>query len=212
MSWHRALIAWLARWLPRSPLVVRGRTRDRMLALTFDDGPDALTPRYLELLARHHVHATFFVLGGLCERRPWLVDQMLRDGHEVCSHGYSHRRFPRLDARALDDELRRTAAFLTGSAGARRVRPPHGQLSARSLARCARAGFATVLWSLDSGDWQLQSPTAIAERLDPSRVRPGDIVLLHEGQDWTLAALEIALARLTAAGWAFGTLGEVLAR
>jgi peptidoglycan/xylan/chitin deacetylase (PgdA/CDA1 family) len=90
------------------------------------------------------------------------------------------------------------------------VRPPQGAATLGSLARCARAGFTTVLWSLDSDDCRDESPAALAARLGPERVSPGEIVLLHEGQRWTLEALPAILGGLRDAGYALVTVSELL--
>jgi peptidoglycan/xylan/chitin deacetylase (PgdA/CDA1 family) len=90
------------------------------------------------------------------------------------------------------------------------VRPPYGATSARSLALSASAGYTTVLWSLDSDDCRTQSPAEVAARVAPARVAPGEIVLLHEGQDWTLRALPWILETLRADGWQAVPVGEML--
>src|ERR1700722_16499104 len=100
-----------AHFLPERVMLLRGPSEGRRVALTFDDGPDALTPRYLEVLGRAGARATFFVIGRACAEHPGLVEQMVRGGHEVASHGFTHTEFPKLGGRALRDELDRTAAL-----------------------------------------------------------------------------------------------------
>jgi peptidoglycan/xylan/chitin deacetylase (PgdA/CDA1 family) len=206
--------------LPRSVLVCRGRpargaksgSARRRVALTFDDGPDELTRDYLAVLERHGAKATFFVVGAQCAAHPELVRAIAEGGHDLAGHGYTHRRFTKLAASELEDELARTAALLPTRAGRRAVvRPPHGDVSVSSIMTCARAGFTTALWSYDSRDWSTTRSEDVVAAFDDDRaLEPGAIVLLHEGQPWTLGALPEILNRLKGAGNELVTLGELL--
>jgi peptidoglycan/xylan/chitin deacetylase (PgdA/CDA1 family) len=197
---------------PPSLLVTRGAGSRREVAITFDDGPDPLLPEYLDVLDRFGARATFFLLGGACAKRRDGLLELVRRGHEPASHGYTHRRFPNLAAPALIDELDRTAALLPVPRTPRPlVRPPQGALSFAALARCARLGYTTVMWSLDSDDCRTEDPKVVMARTAPERVAPGEIILFHEGQRWTLEALPEILTGLTSAGYALVTVGELLA-
>ena len=203
--------------LPESVVAWQGRAariaaaaHGRPLALTFDDGPSELTPAYLEVLARFGARATFFVVGEQCAAHPELVSAIAAGGHELSAHGYTHRRFPSLSARELRKELTGTASLLPAS---RRplVRPPHGAVSLSSILTCASAGFTTVLWSHDSGDWCTTNADDVCAAFEDERVlEPGAFVLLHEGQPWTLHALPTVLGRLSEAGHDLVTVGELL--
>jgi len=186
------------------------RGSSRRVALTFDDGPNELTPAYLSVLARYDAKATFFVVGELCARHPELVNDIARAGHELAGHGYTHRRFTELSPAELKDELERTQALLPES-GRRRpfVRPPHGAVSLSSTIGCARAGFTIVLWSRDSGDWRTERADDVVRTFDTA-LEPGAIVLFHEGQDWTLDALPEILSSLRKAGHELCTVGDLL--
>jgi peptidoglycan/xylan/chitin deacetylase (PgdA/CDA1 family) len=200
-----SLIAWRGR--------VSASSRGRPIALTFDDGPDKMTPEYLDVLGRFRARATFFVVGEFCAARPDLVSAIAAGGHELCCHGYTHRRFPRLSAEELRAELLETAVLLPKSpTGPRLVRPPHGAVSLRSTFTCARAGFTTTLWSHDSGDSRTTSERDVCMAFRNGRAPgAGSIVLLHEGQPWTLRALPTILGELCEAGHEFVTVGELLA-
>lgn len=207
---RRLLVHALADAAPRGALVRRGSRASKRVALTFDDGPDDRTDDYLDLLDRLEVRATFFLLGSACERRPEKVHAIVRRGHEVASHGFSHQIFPSLSASRLADELRHTDALLPPSPRHRAlVRPPRGATSISSLVRCARAGYTTVLWSLDSDDCRTTSPDVVISRV--AGARGGDIVLLHEGQQWTLDALPGIVAGLRQRGLELVTTSELLA-
>jgi peptidoglycan/xylan/chitin deacetylase (PgdA/CDA1 family) len=206
-----ALKTLVAAAAPRSVLAVRGSRldRERRIAVTFDDGPNAMTPRYLDLLGELGIRATFFLIGENAARMPDVVADVARRGHEIGGHGWSHTPFPRLGPDALRREIDRTAATMPRSS--RLVRPPRGALSVRALAEVALAGYVTVLWSLDSDDCRTGDADAVERRLAPSRVRAGDIVLMHELQPWTLHALSRAVPRLRNAGFAFTTVGDLIA-
>jgi peptidoglycan-N-acetylglucosamine deacetylase len=208
---RRALLGMAGAVLPSSLFVWHGPRQGRRVALTFDDGPCELTPAYLDVLARFAARATFFVVGEQCREHPELVRQIEAEGHALGSHGYTHAHFPDLVARGLlQGELERTAALLP--VGHRRwVRPPYGDLTARSLLACARAGFTTVLWSHDSGDYRTRQADPVRQAVAPETVEAGAIVLLHEGQVWTLDALTSILARLTESGHDLVTIDALFA-
>jgi peptidoglycan/xylan/chitin deacetylase (PgdA/CDA1 family) len=203
--------------LPASVVAFRGprvaAARGGRVALTFDDGPTPLTPDYLSVLAQYGARATFFLVGKHCVESPNLVQAIVDAGHEVAGHGYTHRRFSRLSARELGDELEQTHRLLP-SDGRKRpfVRPPHGDISVGSTLKTLTTGFTTVLWSYDSGDWATQQADPIARRFVEHPVAAGDIVLLHEGQSWTLDALPRILSTLNEAGHELVTAGELLGR
>ena len=125
----------------------RGPTASRRVALTFDDGPDHLTERYLDMLDELGVPATFFLVGGRAASRPDLVREYRRRGHQIAGHGYDHKRFNKLGRRALLEQCARTESALGGQLSGRPwVRPPHGSLDASSLAiftSAARSGFSS---------------------------------------------------------------------
>jgi peptidoglycan/xylan/chitin deacetylase (PgdA/CDA1 family) len=199
--------------LPSSVFVWRGPTDDARVALTFDDGPTELTEAYLSVLERAGARATFFVLGENCSRSPGIVADIARRGHELASHGYSHVTFPRLQSTGLlEDELERTAVLLPVTGRRRMVRPPHGEASLSSLVACAQAGFTTVLWSHDSGDCRTESADDVVRGVIGADLPGGSIVLLHEGQTWTLDALPTILHGLKEAGHELVTVGDLLGR
>lgn len=191
-------------------LVVRHGSRlSKQVALTFDDGPDEHTGELLDLLDSLRVQATFFLLGSACAKHPHLVRAIVARGHEVAGHGYTHKVFPALSFEALRDELRTVDALLPPSTRARPlVRPPRGRFSTTSLARCARAGYTTVLWSIDSDDCRSKDVSHIEARV--ASARGGEIVLLHEGEAATRAALPGAVAALRAKGLELVTVSEVI--
>jgi peptidoglycan/xylan/chitin deacetylase (PgdA/CDA1 family) len=174
-----------------------GARAERAVALTFDDGPSPqYTPRILATLTRLHVHATFFAIGYLAAAYPDLVRRELRLGMTVGNHSYNHPEVPPFDElplRLLRDEIALGAEVLA-KLGTRPqlFRPPGGSTSSALVRAAATFGQRVVLWSVDPADWSPgSSPKTIARRV-LSAIRPGSIVILHDGggdRSATLAAL-----------------------
>ena len=191
----------------------RGPTTSKRVALTFDDGPDSLTHRYLELLDDLGVAATFFECGNRAEQQPALVRDYIRRGHQVAGHGYDHTRFTKLKRRQLLDQLARTDQAMGGQAsGHPWVRPPHGSIDAASLFAMRAAGYIVAMWSVDSCDYVDKDPASLAERCSPDVINAGDVILLHEGQEWTLEALPRIVTGLQARGLECVTMHDLFAR
>jgi peptidoglycan/xylan/chitin deacetylase (PgdA/CDA1 family) len=216
-----SVVVWRAaeargkRWNPLKQAVFGARStpvKPGKIALTFDDGPTPLTLEYLNVLEQLGVRATFFLVGGLCAEHPELVQAIADRGHELAGHGYTHRRFTALKDTELREELWRTRALLPPTASSRAlVRPPHGAVSLSTLFACARQGFTTVLWSLNSGDWCSQNAAEVEQAFLGQTATAGEIVLLHEGQSWTMQALPAIVGALEKAGHELVTVGELLA-
>jgi|SoiMethySBSTD1v2_1073268.scaffolds.fasta_scaffold10507_3 peptidoglycan/xylan/chitin deacetylase (PgdA/CDA1 family) len=210
-DWRGHLKSLAKRVMPRAVLVDRGVGSERRVALTFDDGPHEMADAYLDVLDRFGARATFFVVGKECAPRRDALARIAARGHELAGHGYTHDSFPTMTVAGLRDELARTAALLPAPTTRRAlVRPPRGATSLQSLAVCAHAGYTTVLWSRDSDDCRTSSADDLVARLAPDALVPGEIVLLHEGQEWTLAALPRVLEALARAGWRAVTVGEII--
>lgn len=151
--------------------------------LTFDDGPDPQwTPRVLEVLAAHGAAATFFMVGSRALAQPGLARAVVAAGHGLGNHSFSHRHPWTMSAAAARREVRDGAAALANACGRppQFFRPPHGRLRRCMSDEAARGGQRVVLWDRTAIDWgPLARRAAIARRL--GRVRPGEIVLMHDG-------------------------------
>jgi peptidoglycan/xylan/chitin deacetylase (PgdA/CDA1 family) len=190
----------------------RGPSTTRRIALTFDDGPDDYTERYLDALDDLGVPATFFLCGERAAVRPELVREYLRRGHQVANHGFDHSRFTVLNRRALLDQLTRTEQALGGQVTGRPwVRPPHGSLDSASFVTLLSSGYTIALWTLDSCDYEDTDVASIAARCSPGHVAPGEVLLFHEGQQWTLDALPRIVTALHAAGYECVTMHDLFA-
>lgn len=197
--------------------VIRKRVRyfpHKLLALTFDDGPDpGTTPLALKALAQYRAHANFFVLGGCARAHPDLVKQEVAAGHAVESHSYRHPATTSA-ARAVE-ELSLTADTIAALTGHRPTlfRPPYGITTGNLCQAARRQGYGVVLWTISSADSSPIPARTIARNVIHTP-NPGDIVLMHDGAGHraTMAALPQVLRELSAAGFQFVTVPELLSR
>ncbi|HMJ11561.1 MAG TPA: polysaccharide deacetylase family protein [Polyangiaceae bacterium] len=197
--------------LPKGWFACHGPRHGKRVSITFDDGPGPLTLAYVALLESFGARATFFVVGDACREHAAELEELALHGHEIAVHGYSHRPFPLLGSGELHHELDQTCRLLPATSGRTLVRPPRGELSPAALVTCAGAGYTTVLWSRDSGDWRTQDSAELVRTFRDLPARSGDILLFHEGQPWTLAALPHILNDLLEADYELVTVGELLA-
>jgi peptidoglycan-N-acetylglucosamine deacetylase len=173
--------------------------------LTFDDGPNpAATPSILTTLSRHGVRATFFVVGRLAAAYPAIVQRENREGHTVGNHSWDHADLTRLSPAQVESELRRTDDVIQRTIGTTPTqwRPPYGARNAAVVAAARRVGLTSmVLWTVDPRDWADPPATTVRDRV-LGAVRPGSVVLLHDGTGAnTAAALPPILDGLAARGY-----------
>jgi peptidoglycan/xylan/chitin deacetylase (PgdA/CDA1 family)/uncharacterized membrane protein YbhN (UPF0104 family) len=217
-----------ASFTPNSPLfgrVVTGRgTNDRVLALTFDDGPSAeWTPPVLDALRESGARATFFVLGRHAEAHPELVRRISDEGHEIASHGYDHALLTFASRSDVERQLDRTEQSLTDALGetttARLFRAPHGFRNPFVARVTSRRGYEVVGWT--KGVWDTAKPGVEAiVRRTIGGFRPGGILLLHDadgsgaGDDrsQTAEAVPEIVERAHAAGYELVTVSELAIR
>lgn len=199
----------------RPPDPARARPGGPAVALTFDDGPDPrFTPAVLRILHDHQARATFFVLGEEAQRHPSLVQQEARLGHEVANHGWRHLDSCRLRPEELRRNVERAAALIAALTGRRPAlfRPPYGACAGRALPAARAAGEQVVLWHVALEHADAATPGEMARRA-LRLVRPGDIILAHDGRldrRRTLAALTPLLRGLAARGLRVVPVSELL--
>src|SRR6266704_6626783 len=183
------------------------------IALTFDDGPSAkLTPKLLDLLAAHHIKATFFVIGENVAEHPEIVERAAHEGHEIGNHSWSHPNFAKMSDEGVRRELRRTDDAIKSAIGARPtlLRPPYGSLTARQKRWIHdEFGYQIILWDVDPFDWKRPGPAVVRNRI-LQETRPGSIVLSHDIHPGTIEAMPSTLDALEAKGFKFVTVSELL--
>lgn len=190
----------------QAEMTLPGTHGRRVLALTFDDGPHPEhTPALLEVLRRHGVQATFFVVGENATAFPGLLHDIAADGHVIGNHTFSHRQLTRLRTADIEAELGRTSDLIDRVLGVPPAwcRAPYGDWHGPSLEVCARLGMEPMGWSIDTRDWARPGTTSIV-RAVTGQATPGAIVLQHDGggpRAQTVAAVDRYLPTLLARGY-----------
>ncbi|MFC7220119.1 polysaccharide deacetylase family protein [Streptomyces polyrhachis] len=186
----------------RSP----GAAGQRLMALTFDDGPHpSQTPAILRILRRYDTRATFFVIGQNIPANRDVLKAVVDDGHVVGNHSYTHPQLDLMGTARVRRELTRTCEVVEREVGAgpRLARAPYGMWDARGLGICAELGMEPFQWNIDTNDWAEPGTHSITAAV-LGGARPGAIVLAHDGggDRWqTVAALEYYLPRLIDSGY-----------
>ena len=178
---------------------------ERVVALTFDDGPGPDTMALLDVLDRHGVKATFFVTGVQVRQYPQVVDEIARRGHAVGNHTWSHADLRRSgEQRRFDEIAPLNWVLAVRGISTRCVRPPYGSSDAAVVAHIrARHGAQTMLGSIDPRDWERPGAQAVADRVVRA-LHPGAVVGLHDGpsgRSATVAAVDRMIPRVKAAGY-----------
>ncbi len=184
------------------------------IALTFDDGPHAtLTPKLLDLLARHKAKATFFVVGQNAAEYPAIVRRMAREGHEVANHSWSHPNLGKMSDEAVRQQLKKTDDAIKAATGLRPtlMRPPYGSITTRQKRWFHEEfGYSTILWDVDPLDWRRPGAGVVTSRI-VNGTRQGSIILVHDIHPPSVEAMSATLSQLESKGFKFVTVSELLA-
>ncbi|MBE6674172.1 MAG: polysaccharide deacetylase family protein [Ruminococcaceae bacterium] len=198
-----------------SPVYNSNSNEGKKIALTFDDGPHPrYTPKILEILDKYNIKATFFVIGVNARNYPEALSQVIKMGHEVGNHTYSHKL---LKAKAKEDiyrEIISTEKEISkfSEAFPKLIRPPCGMYDKELIEIAEENEYKIVLWNIDTKDWTHASSECIVSNVI-SRVKGGDIILFHDyisGENNTCDALQIIIPKLLMQGYEFVTAGELL--
>jgi peptidoglycan-N-acetylglucosamine deacetylase len=192
-------------------LIYRLPADKQYVALTFDDGPNAkYTPMILELLQKHGVKATFFMIGKQVERHPDLARKILADGHAVGLHSYSHYRYKTMtsDQKAADMASDQRAFQAVLGFSPRIYRPPNGRLSLAKLLYCMKKAIKTVLWDIDSGDHKKDGEDLLRKRINDMKLQNGNIILFHDDNQATIDVLPDLIKKAREVGLGFTTIGD----
>ena len=199
---------------PNSPAL---KVPDKTIVLTFDDGPTSWTPRILNVLRRHHVKATFFVIGSHVAQDPTLLKRMIENGHEIGVHTFTHVNLANVPAWRQRVELDQTQLAIAAAAGRTTdlMRPPFsarpdGLTSSDWQAILRAPGYRAVFTDLDTQDWKRPGVEEIAAAGTPHG-NNGAVVMLHDGggnRAQTVAGLDKLITALQARGYTFETVTE----
>jgi peptidoglycan/xylan/chitin deacetylase (PgdA/CDA1 family) len=186
-----------------------------LIAITFDDGPDpVLTPRLLDLLKERGIHATFFLVGKNAAAYPDVVKRIVAEGHEVGNHSWSHPLFTQMSKESVESQLQRTHDAIVKACGVAPLfyRPPYGAVGVSQKARIEKTfGYAAILWDVDPMDWQHPRSAQKVYNAIHKQTRNGSIILCHDIHETTIAAMPATLDDLTARGFRFATVTQLIA-
>jgi peptidoglycan/xylan/chitin deacetylase (PgdA/CDA1 family) len=210
--------------------IVSGPADQRVVALTFDDGPNPpYTNAILDVLEREHVHATFFVVGRAVAAYPSIVRREVRDGDAIGNHSWSHSHMILMTPAQVRGSLAKTDQAIYRATGQHTqiMRPPFGARDWLVLAQARRLGYTPVMWSVPlAKDWEEPPPAIIADRIVPY-VHDGAIIVLHDGnrgivcssthvapktcdRHSAIDATRLIIERLRGEGYRFVTVPELL--
>jgi peptidoglycan/xylan/chitin deacetylase (PgdA/CDA1 family) len=209
-----------ARWFgPTFSGLERGTAQ---IALTYDDGPnDPDTLRLLEVLLKHQVHATFFLIGKYVQQRPDIVREIANAGHVIGNHSSTHPLLTFQSQSEIRKQLSDCRAALRDAAGEHSAlfRPPFGGRRPAVLRIARKLGLEPIMWSVTGFDWKALSAAMIESKVS-RQIRGGDVVLLHDGghlkmgtdRSQTVKATDYLLKRYRDQGYKFVTIPEMMVR
>ena len=192
----------------------------KQIALTYDDGPnDPHTLRLLEVLEKDGVHATFFLIGRYVQRRPDIVRDLLKAGHAIGNHTFTHPHLivsSAVETRIQLEECQRSVEEATGQQPML-FRPPYGGRRPQTLRIARSLGLKPIMWNVTSYDWSMP-PAAKIVRTCTRQMHGGDIILMHDGDHenfgadrWqTVIATHLLIEAWREKGYEFVTVPEMM--
>lgn len=193
----------------------------KQIALTYDDGPnDPHTMRLLDVLAKHNVRATFFMIGRYVKQGPEIAREVLKAGHVVGNHTFTHPLLIFKSDAEIRKELQECREALQDAIGevSNLFRPPFGGRRPATLRIARELGLEPIMWNVTGYDWNAP-PAAVIEQKVTDQIRGGDVVLLHDGghkqmgadRSQTVLATDHLITRYKLQGYAFATIPEMMA-
>lgn len=196
-----------------------GDTNEKLLALTFDDGPDEdFTPQILDILKKYNVKATFYVVGEKVKYNKKIVKRQFEEGHEIGNHTYTHINVSKNGYNTIDKEIDQTQNEIKSAIGIypKTFRPPYRAISKDMCEVIKQRNMSIVLWSyVDAKDWQSPGVNSIVNSIE-SGIENGCIILLHDynklrsPKSQTIEALDIIIPDLLEKGYEFVTVSDLI--
>lgn len=183
----------------------------KVIALTYDDGPGAHTGRLLDILRNNQVKATFYVIGRQVPAHADLIKRIIAEKHEIGNHTWDHPNLSKMTVPQVEKQLADTTNAIKNAepqAQVRTVRPPYGAYNQAVLDVMARHGLSNVMWSVDTRDWADRKADIVCNRAVTS-AQPGAIVLLHDIHGSSVDATPCIIDGLKKAGYKFVTVSEL---
>lgn len=200
-------------------IIKRGNEDEKVIALTFDDGPDNdFTPQILDILKKHNVKATFFVVGEKVGWHPEILKREYEEGHEIGNHTFTHINVSKRGYSDIDKEISDTQDVIKKIIGEepKIFRPPYRAISKEMCSIVKNKDMNIILWSnLDPRDWSNPGVYYIVNTIT-SKVENGNIILLHDynnlrnSKSQTIQALDVVIPKLKEMGYKFVTVSQLV--
>jgi len=181
-------------------------TGNKVIALTFDDGPGPYTAHLLDVLDQYGAKATFFLIGSKVSSQANIVRSIHARGHQLGNHSWSHPELPKLPVDQIADEIDRTNDAIKQATGVTPaiLRPPYGAVNGVVLEQLRLRGMSSILWSVDTRDWADRNSDIVCSRA-VAGARPGAVILMHDIHQTSVGAVPCILSALKQQGYSFVT-------
>ncbi len=198
-------------------MIYKADTKNKVIALTFDDGPDErYTPQILDVLQKHNVKATFFFLGSRVNKYPDMAKKVHEDKHVIGNHTYWHPELTKTSVENMVWEIKKNEKEIQNVLHMKTnlFRAPYGALNEALVKKLAELGYRGIGWSIDTEDWKNKSGEEIKQNM-LQEAHPGAIVLMHSAGHWTqdlsgtAQALDEVIPILKSKGYKFVTIPEM---
>ena len=186
-------------------------TGNKVIALTFDDGPGPHTAHLLDILDQYGAKATFFLIGSKVSSQANVVRSIHARGHQLGNHSWSHPELPKLPAGQIAGEIDRTNDAIKQATGVTPaiLRPPYGAVNGVVLEQLRLRGMSSILWSVDTRDWADRNSDIVCSRA-VAGARPGAVILMHDIHQTSVSAVPCILSALKQQGYSFVTVQGLL--
>ena len=186
-------------------------TGNKVIALTFDDGPGPYTAHLLDVLDQYGAKATFFLIGSKVSSQANVVRSIHARGHQLGNHSWSHPELPKLPVDQIAGEIDRTNNAIKQATGVTPaiLRPPYGAVNGVVLEQLRLRGMSSILWSVDTRDWADRNSDIVCSRA-VAGARPGAIILMHDIHQTSVGAVPCILSALKQQGYSFVTVQGLL--
>ena len=187
-------------------------TGKKLVALTYDDGPNTkVTQPLMDLLESEGVAATFYLLGQTAKANPKLTAEIQRRGFEVGNHSWSHPQLTKLSVDGIRSQLQRANEAIASPRPIATMRPPYGAHNSTVHRVCADMGLSVVNWDVDTNDWRKGTTTDKIVKTVLDEVKDGSIILMHDRLPTTVPATRQIITELKKRGYTFVTVSQLLA-
>ena len=182
-------------------------TGNKVIALTFDDGPGPYTAHLLDILDQYGAKATFFLIGSKVSGQASVVRSIQARGHQLGNHSWSHPELPKLSVDQIAGEIDRTNEAIRQATGVKPsiLRPPYGAVNGVVLEQLRLRNMSSILWSVDTRDWADRNSQIVCSRA-VAGARPGAVILMHDIHQTSVNAVPCILSSLKQQGYSFVTI------